>query len=208
MGWSDAYDATQAFPVFPVDLFAHALFSLSVFTAFLAFVTQGLVLVVLPYILFQQGIAESQIGFLIAPWPIMGALMAPMAGMLSNKISAALLGAIGLGLLGTSVAVMAYSQVHLSAPILMLCMFMCGLGFGLFLTPNQRMLMAGSPMNRSGAAGGMLNVARTLGQAVGAVLVAFGIKLFTMHPALVLWIGAGFAWVAAGVSLLRFKKYS
>ena len=50
MGWSDAYDATQAFPVFPVDLFAHALFSLSVFTAFLAFVTQGLVLVVLPYI--------------------------------------------------------------------------------------------------------------------------------------------------------------
>lgn len=200
-------DSHHPEPIFPVDLFKNSIFSLSVVTAFAAFITQGLVLVALPYIFYDLGHSAAVIGFLIAPWPIMGAIMAPIAGILSNKISSAYLGALGLFILGSSIAVLAFYQGVLPNAFIVILMMLCGLGFGLFLTPNQRMLMSSSPISRSGAAGGMLNVSRTLGQAVGAALVALSINLSSNHASLMLGIGAIVAFTGSFLSFYRtFKK--
>ena len=43
-------------------------------------------------------------------------------------------------------------------------MAVCGLGFGLFQSPNNRTIVSAAPKPRSGAAGGMLATARLLGQ--------------------------------------------
>ena len=51
-------------------------------------------------------------------------------------------------------------------------MALCGLGFGLFQSPNNRTIVSSAPRNRSGAAGGMLATSRLLGQTTGAVAVA------------------------------------
>ncbi len=48
---------------------------------------------------------------------------------------------------------------------------LCGLGFGLFQTPNNRTLFLAASPERSGAAGGMQGTARLSGQTAGAVLV-------------------------------------
>jgi DHA2 family multidrug resistance protein-like MFS transporter len=199
-------DSKHLRPIFPVDLCHIPIFSLSVITAFFAFITQGLVLVALPYIFSKTGYSEGEIGFLIAPWPLMGAIMAPIAGSLSNKISAAYLGAAGLMLLGTSIGFLALFQGEIVFLVIVIAMFICGFGFGLFLTPNQRMLMSNVPINRSGAAGGMLNVARTSGQAVGAALVGVSIHLNPNNLSAMLWIGASFALIAAIISILRIVK--
>lgn len=199
-------DSRHPEPIFPIDLFNNSIFSLSVFTAFTAFVTQGLVLVALPYIFYGLGHSVTVIGFLIAPWPIVGAIMAPIAGILSNRISSAYLGTLGLFILGSSIAVLAAYQGDLSNVAIVILMMFCGLGFGLFLTPNQRMLMASSPVSRSGAAGGMLNVARTLGQAVGAALVALSITLSSHSETLMLGIGSFFAFSSALLSFYRAQK--
>lgn len=79
----------------------------------------------------------------------------------------------------------------------------CGIGFGVFLTPNQRMLMASSPIQRSGVAGGMLNIARTTGQAVGAALVAVSIQFTEKSDSMMLWLAALLALLAAVVSFYR-----
>ena len=44
-----------------------------------------------------------------------------------------------------------------------------GLGFGLFQTPNNRILLLSAPKARSGAAGAMQGTARLLGQTLGGI---------------------------------------
>ena len=46
-------------------------------------------------------------------------------------------------------------------------MALCGVGFGLFQSPNNRMMLASAPRERAGAAGGMLGTARLTGQTIG-----------------------------------------
>ena len=58
-------------------------------------------------------------------------------------------------------------------------MAICGMGYGLFQTPNNVTITTSVPINRSGGASGMLGTARQLGQTLGATLVAL-IFRFTM----------------------------
>lgn len=83
-------------------------------------------------------------------------------------------------------------------------MALCGAGFGLFQSPNNRTMISAAPRERSGAAGGMLATARVLGQATGAVASGFHWLGLTASP--VLLKGAVFAALLAGcMSLLRLR---
>ncbi|MEB6478882.1 MFS transporter [Acinetobacter vivianii] len=196
-------DSRHPAPIFPFDLFSHAIFSLSIFTACAAFIAQGLAMVALPFLFHQAGFSQSQIGWLIAPWACMGAITAPFAGIFTKNVSPALLGLTGLLLLGVGLLILAFTLNHLPYEFIVMIMFCCGLGFGLFLTPNQQMAIANSPLNKSGAASGMLNVARSLGQAIGATGVALSFSLG--YSNYVLWIGVIFAFIAAFLSLMRLE---
>ena len=55
---------------------------------------------------------------------------------------------------------------------------LCGAGFGIFSSPNNRLMMNAVPRERSGSAGGIIATARTLGQTMGAALVALMFGLF------------------------------
>ncbi len=86
-------------------------------------------------------------------------------------------------------------------------MVVCGLGFGLFQTPNNRAMLGASPASRSGAAGGMLSTARLFGQTTGAAMVAVIFGLFAHSGTTVtLLVGAGFSVAAALVSLVRLRQ--
>jgi DHA2 family multidrug resistance protein-like MFS transporter len=83
-------------------------------------------------------------------------------------------------------------------------MALCGVGFGLFQSPNLRALMSSAPAARSGGASGVIAMARLLGQASGAALVALCFGLAGPQGATwALWLGAGTATIAATTSLAR-----
>jgi DHA2 family multidrug resistance protein-like MFS transporter len=85
-------------------------------------------------------------------------------------------------------------------------MAVCGLGFGFFQSPNNRAMIAASPRQRSGGASGMLGTARTLGQTLGAALVALIFGLAGSHGAgLILGMAAVVAALAAAVSFSRLR---
>ena len=74
-------------------------------------------------------------------------------------------------------------------------MAVCGAGFGFFQSPNNRAMLSEAPRERAGAAGGALGMARVVGQALGAVAVAF---LLSAAPAN--GVGHGFQ-IAAVIAL-------
>lgn len=163
----------SAHAIVPLDLLRLPSFSLAVRVCVLAFAAQGAAMVALPFLLSQTlGRDIAEIGMLIAPWPVMGACLAPFSGKWSDRISAGLLGVIGLALLATGL--LAASELPAGAPMwaVMLPMALCGTGFGLFLSPNQRGIMFSVPAHRASVASGLSGLARLLGQTTGAAFVA------------------------------------
>jgi DHA2 family multidrug resistance protein-like MFS transporter len=88
-------------------------------------------------------------------------------------------------------------------------MALCGAGFGLFQSPNNRAMISSAPRERSGGASGMLGTARLLGQTTGAALVALLFGRMPGHATTAaLYIAAVFALIAAMVSSLRLMEPS
>jgi DHA2 family multidrug resistance protein-like MFS transporter len=86
----------------PVDLFRHPMFSLSTVTAVCSFAAQGLAFVSLPFFFHHDlGRSQVEIGLLMTPWPVAVAIMAPIAGRLSDRYPVGILGGVGLALLCT-----------------------------------------------------------------------------------------------------------
>jgi MFS transporter, DHA2 family, multidrug resistance protein len=83
-------------------------------------------------------------------------------------------------------------------------MVVCGVGFGLFQTPNMKAIMTSAPPHRSGSASGIVASARLIGQTTGAALAALCFSLAGRDGATTaLALGAAFAWVGSVMSLLR-----
>jgi MFS transporter, DHA2 family, multidrug resistance protein len=197
--------ARHAAPMLPVDLFKIPIFTLSAITAICSFATQGLAFVALPFYL-EQVLGRSQIetGFLITPWPIMVALVANLAGRLSDRYSAGTLGGAGLATLSVGMALLALLPAHPNSFEIVWRMAICGIGFGFFQSPNLKLLMASAPPNRAGGASGIVTVARLMGQTLGAALVALCFSFAVGHaPIVALALGAAFAGAASAASFAR-----
>lgn len=198
----------RAAPLLPVDLLRIPIFALSIATSIGSFAAQTLAYVSLPFYL-QAALGRSQVdtGLLMTPWPLTVAVVAPIAGRLADRHSPGLLGGVGLVAMATGLVLLAALSAHPATSDIVWRMALCGLGFGLFQTPNNRAMIGASPPHRSGAAGGMLATARLLGQTVGAALVAVIFGLAPTHgTTATLLVGAGFSLVAAAVSLARLTQ--
>src|SRR6201994_3898881 len=192
-------------PMLPVDLFRNPMFALSAATAVCSFAVQGLSFVALPFY-FEDVLGRSQVetGFFMTPWPLVGALMAPVGGRLSDRYPVGLLGGLGLILLGLGMALLALLPANPSVADIVWRMMVCGFGFGFFQTPNMRAIMSSAPPHRSGSASGIVGTARLTGQTTGAALAALCFSLAGRDgAALALALGAGFAGLGSIMSFLR-----
>ncbi len=194
-------------PLFPVDLLKIPLFGISIATSTVSFAAQMLAYVTMPFLL-QSVLGRSvfETGLLMTPWPLALGVAAPLAGRLADRYPAGLLGGIGLSIFAFGLIELSRLQIHPGTIDIAWRMAVCGLGFGLFQSPNNRTIVSSAPRHRSGAAGGMLATARLLGQTIGAVSVAAAFHLagVAVGPKL-LAAAAVAAAVAAALSLLRLS---
>ena len=81
---------------------------------------------------------------------------------------------------------------------------MTGVGFGLFQSPNNKVMITSAPRERSGGASGTQSTARLLGQSGGAALAAIIFGLTAGYNLLLtMGIAATFALAAAVLSIWR-----
>ena len=92
--------------------------------------------------------SQVETGFFVTPWPVVVAIMAPIAGRLSDRYPVGLLGGLGLVLLGIGMTLLATLPVEPSITDIVWRMAICGLGFGFFQTPNLRAIMSSAPPRR------------------------------------------------------------
>ncbi|MGJ5074324.1 MFS transporter [Bradyrhizobium oligotrophicum] len=192
-------------PMLPIDLFRRGMFALSAATAVCSFSVQGLGFVSLPFY-FEDILQRSQVetGFFMTPWPLAVTIMAPIAGRLSDRFPAGLLGGIGLVMLGSGMALLAMLPENPSIANIVWRMLICGIGFGFFQAPNMKAIMSSAPPHRSGGASGIVATARLTGQTTGAALAALCFSLAGHQGAtLALALGAGFAALGSVMSFLR-----
>jgi DHA2 family multidrug resistance protein-like MFS transporter len=188
-------------PMLPVDLFRRPVFSLTVATSICSFLAQTAVYVAMPF-LFEVTLGHSQVetGLMMTPWPVMVGVVAPFAGRLADRYPAGILGGIGLGIMTVGLVLLLFLPDDPTGWEAAWRMGVCGAGFALFQSPNNRQMIASVPTERSGAGSGMLSTARLLGQTSGATMVAV---LFSLTEAAGVGQGARATLVAAiGFSLL------
>src|SRR5471032_2139083 len=166
--------AGHAAPMLPVDLFRRPLFALSALTSICTFAAQGLAFVSLPFY-FEGTLGRSPIetGFLMTPWALLVAIMAPIAGRLSDRYQPGLLGGVGTAVLSAGLLSLIWMPPHPSVFDIGWRMAVCGFGFGFFQAPNLKAIMSSAPPERSGGASGIVATARLIGQSSGAALVAY-----------------------------------
>ena len=194
-------------PLLPLDLLRLPLFSLSIVTSICSYSAQILAYVSLPF-LFQTVMHRSQVatGLLVTPWPLLVAVAAPLAGRLTGRYPASVLGSAGLAVLAAGMALLAAMPAAPADWDVAWRMALCGVGFGFFQTPNNTTVMTAGPLSRTGAAGGMMAVARTTGWCLGSALVALVFAAEGVGASIdCLRTGAALAAVGAVASLSRLS---
>ena len=193
-------------PLIPLDLLRIGPFRLSVIASVCCFTGQMAGLVALPFYL-QHGLGQDAlgIGLYLTPWPLATALAGPIAGRLADRVSTAWLCAAGALCLASGLLAAALYPLDGNPLPLLACTAACGLGFGLFQTPNNRNMLLSAPRARSGAAGGLQGSARLTGQTAGSVMMAllFTLLPLDLAPRAGLAIGAALVLAAGLVSLAR-----
>ena len=199
------YQLSLPMPLLPLDLLQRPVFALSMMTSVCSFAAQTLAYLALPFYFHNElGCSMAETGMLMTPWPLAIAVAAPVSGRLADRFSPGLLGGIGLATLAGGLALLAVLPKDPSTTDIVWRLTVCGLGFGLFQSPNNKAIITSAPPERSGGASGMQSSARLLGQSLGAALAAV---LFGLAPsnatAIVLWLGAGLSAIGCVTSSLR-----
>jgi MFS transporter, DHA2 family, multidrug resistance protein len=195
-------------PIVPTDLLAEPGFRVAVIASVACFTGQMLAYVALPFYLHHtMGMTPALTGLYMMPWPIATIIMAPIAGRLADRIKTAWLCASGGGLLALGLLIAGLFPPDAKGIAFLIGTVLAGTGFGLFQTPNNRILLLSAPKARSGAAGAMQGTARLLGQTMGAISMSIIFVLVPVGdaPAIALVIAGLCAAISALVSLSRAR---
>jgi len=192
-------------PLLPVDLLRRPVFALSLMTSISSFGAQALAIVSLPFYFEDRlGHSATATGLLMTPWPVGTALIAPIAGRLADRFIPGLLGSIGLLIMCGGLVLVALGIADSHPVSLAWRLAICGLGFGFFQSPNNRVIIGSAPRERSGGAAGLQSSGRLIGQSFGTALVAVAFGRAPAHATeIALWGAAALTLAGALASGLR-----
>lgn len=167
-------------PMLPPRFFRSRGFSATNATSFaMYFGTFGAVFLLSQFFQVAQGLGPLEAGARTLPWTAMPMLVAPIAGLLSDRIGPRPLMAAGLAL--QSVAIFWLSQV--SSPTtpygeLVTPLAMAGLGMALVFAPSANAVLSSVRPSEAGQASGATNAIREIGGVMGVAVLA---GIFSAH---------------------------
>lgn len=180
---------------------------MSIVTSVSSFIAQNLSMIALPFLYLNiYHFPAITTGLLMTPWPIATMIVSPIAARYVERHNPGATAALGMFVFMAGVVLLLMSGQSASEAEIAWKMAICGIGFGMFQTPNNIVMVMATPVHRSGGAGGMQSTARLVGQTLGATIVSSVFALLSSETGairLCLLIAIGFACCAGIFSYTR-----
>ena len=164
VGWERRADS----PMLDFGLFRERSFSAAGVSAMLSFISLNGLLFLLPfYLISGRGLSAASAGLVIAALPAAMALVAPLSGWISDRIGTAIPATSGMVLLALGTLLLSRLGPHTPLHLAAAALAVCGVGIGVFLSPNNSALMGSAPRSQQGIAAAVRATARNLGNVLG-----------------------------------------
>jgi EmrB/QacA subfamily drug resistance transporter len=167
-------------PIIDVRLFRSRVFSSATASLLCSMLALFAVGFLLPFYFEElRDYSPERTGLLLTPFPIAMAIVAPVAGALSDRVGSRWLAPLALAM--TALALVLLTQIDAVSPMWAIVwrVALAGAGLGLFQAPNTSALLGAAPASQQGLASGVFASARITGQALsvavaGAVFATLG----------------------------------
>jgi EmrB/QacA subfamily drug resistance transporter len=211
-----AWEQRAREPMLPLHLFRSRTFSLTNVTSLLMFFGMfGSIFLLAQFLQVVQHYSPLQAGLRTLPWTAMPVFIAPIAGILSDRIGGRPLLAIGLGMQAVGIGwIAAIASPTVAYAALVPAFVVAGVGMSLFFAPVANMVLGSVRRDQEGIASGANNAIRELGgvfgiAVLGAVFSAHGSYAsgasFVSGMSSAVWVGAA-AVAAAGAAALALPR--
>ena len=194
-------------PLLPVDLFRNSMYTMSIVTSVCSFIAQNVTMIALPFLyLNSYHFSAITTGLLMTPWPLATMIVSPIAARYVERHNPGATAAAGMGVFIVGVILLLTTGNGPEEWNIAWRMAVCGVGFGMFQTPNNIVMVMATPVHRSGGAGGMQSTARLVGQTLGATMVSSVFALVAVELNAVricLYVSVAFALCAGIFSYTR-----
>ena len=207
-----AWEARTSHPMLPLRFFRSRAFSAANGVSLLmSFGLFGSIFLLAQFFQIVQGYSPLQAGLRTLPWTLMPIFVAPIAGILSDRIGGRPLLVAGMALMAVGLGWLAFvSTPTVEYLVLVPAFVIAGIGMSLFFAPTANLVLSAVRPEEEGRASGANNTIREVGGVFGVAILA---SVFAangsyatpqafvdgMVPAL--WLGAGAVAVASLVAL-------
>ena len=200
-------------PMLPMRFFRSRTFAAANGVGFvMSFGVFGSIFLLAPFLQVTQGLSPLEAGIRTLPWTAMPMLIAPWAGILSDRIGSRPLMATGLALQAGALAwLAAISTPGVAYASLVLPFAMAGAGMALVFAPSANAVLGSVDQRSAGQASGATNAIRELGGVMGIAVLA---SVFSAHGSYAspqaytdgmisaVWVGAAVLAAGAVVALM------
>jgi len=161
------------YPLLDLRLFGNRNFSLANTAAFLSvFVYMGLYFIFPFYLEMVRNIPVTKAGLVLMFPPLMMMMIAPFSGKLSDVTGSRLPCSIGMVFAAAGAAMLVFLNKGTPFYYIVACQLVMGVAMGLFLAPNNRLVMMSAPADRQGVASGVYKTMLSIGGAVGLAVTS------------------------------------
>jgi MFS transporter, DHA2 family, multidrug resistance protein len=194
-------------PMIPFDLFKNPFFARAVTASMGVFIAMTIMNIAIPFRLTHlHQLSPIGVGQLMAVWPLTMMIVSPMAGIISDKASPGSMGMAGMLCFIASMLALGSMPADASTLNIAWRFALGGLGLGLFLAPNSRIIVSSAPPDRAAAAGGSVSTARLTGQALGATVASLMLASNWGTSAIPMMVAAAFGTIALMMSGVQFFR--
>ena len=174
------WEARQKFPVLQIDLFrTNKVFAFSNLAALINYSsTTGVSFLLSLYLQKIKDFKPEIAGLILIIQPVMMVICSPIAGNLSDKVEPRILSSIGMTLTTIALAMMIFLGSESSLILVFASLFILGVGFGFFSSPNSNAIMSSVERKYYGVASGAMGTMRLTGQALSMALILLLFSLF------------------------------
>ena len=160
-----------ASPVVDLALFKSRGFSAAILTSTLQFVGMAGLFILLPFYLIQaRGFSQLETGGIMAAMPLTMFVVAPLSGILADRIGPRFLTTLAMALVAGGLLLMSTVQLDTSVLSIIGRLIAIGIGTAIFQSPNTSAVMGSVLPQRLGTAAASATTSRTMGQAIGVAV--------------------------------------